>query len=372
MERKPVKKSNIHFDNDMIKNHIISTLYNEYPVIHHFYNRNGMFPSKIKHYGCYNLKDFLDRIKSIKKTFYTDTISKFHHSLSNHSYQKTFICFEYKKCMFYVTISTDISNKEAKDFTITCLFNPKEDSEKILKWVVDDVIKIPEYKKLKRNKGYLNILVKINNDFRLQQKEIICPEIDFDLNYNPDFRPIHELIIEKLSVDLSKGLVLLHGKAGAGKTTYIRYLISKLKKQIIYIPPNMTNVLSDPELINFFIANSNSILVIEDAENILMKRAYNSTQAIANILNLSDGLLSDCTNIQILCTFNMDILNIDEALLRKGRLIAKYEFKELESEITEKLSKKLGVNIKGKHTLADIYNATDKSFNKKRDKIGFN
>lgn len=223
----------------------------------------------------------------------------------------------------------------------------------------------------KKNEGYLNILVKTGGGYALEKKEITCPEIDFSINYNEDFSPIHKLITEKLSIPNSKGLVLLHGLAGTGKTTYIRYLINILKKRVIYIPPSMASAIADPELIKFFMSNSNSILVIEDAENILMKRAANSTQAIANILNLTDGLLSDCANIQVVATFNTDILNIDEALLRKGRLIAKYEFTQLEESRALKLSKRLGIKIDGKQTLADIYNSTEMSFSKKTNRIGF-
>ena len=69
---------------------------------------------------------------------------------------------------------------------------------------------------------------------------------------------------------------------------------------------------------------------------------------------------------------NTDVLNIDEALLRKGRLICKYEFGELEPEITEKLAIKIGSDIRGKKVLADIYNSKDESFTNKKEKIGFN
>ena len=224
----------------------------------------------------------------------------------------------------------------------------------------------------KENEGFLNILTCSNGEFDLSKIEIKCPEIDFDLNYNPDFKPIHDTILGKLSEDKSKGLVLLHGNAGTGKTNYIRYLINHLKKKVIYIPPNMSNSIADPNLIKFFIEHSNSVLVIEDAENVLMKRNSNSSQAISNILNLTDGLLSDCTNIQVIATFNTDVLNIDEALLRKGRLICKYEFGELEPEITEKLANKIGSDIRGKKTLAEIYNSKDESFTNKKEKIGFN
>lgn len=219
--------------------------------------------------------------------------------------------------------------------------------------------------------GFINILVKDVNGYRLETKKITPPVIDFNLNYNAGLSLINKLIIDKLSIPDSKGLVLLHGLPGTGKTTYIRHLISTLKKRVIYIPPAMTSSISDPELIKFFITNSNSILVIEDAENVLMKRAEHSTQAIANILNLTDGLLSDCANIQIVATFNTDIINIDDALLRKGRLIAKYEFTELEESRAIKLSKKLGLKSDGKHTLAEIYNANEMAFTKKKNKIGF-
>jgi hypothetical protein len=221
------------------------------------------------------------------------------------------------------------------------------------------------------NAGSLNILVKTPNGLSLEKKTIQCPEIDFNLNYNADFEPIDKLIQDRLSTDNSKGLILLHGKPGTGKTTYIRYLINKLKKKVIYIPPNMVNYLADPELIKFFISHSNSVLIVEDAENILSKRASNSSQAVANILNLTDGLLSDCANIQVVATFNMEISGIDNALLRKGRLIAKYEFKELEPDRLQKIADKLGVPAEGAHTLADIYNSSDISFDEKKKKIGF-
>lgn len=238
-----------------------------------------------------------------------------------------------------------------------------QDVQKLQKYFIS-LIKQPTF-------GSLNILVKDGPDYKLESFETHAPEIDFKLNYNEDFEPIHELIMEKLSVERSKGLVLLHGLPGTGKTTYIRYLVNKLQKRVIYIPPNMAEYISDPDLIKFFLNHSNSVLVIEDAENVLNKREAHSTQAIANILNLTDGLLSDCAAMQILATFNTELQNIDEALLRKGRLIAKYEFKKLNSDRAAKLCKKIGVSVSGEHTLTEIYNATEKSFTKPKNPMGF-
>jgi hypothetical protein len=333
--------------------------FDSFPLRQLFVNKHKQLPSEWDT-GYIKTKDIQDYVLKNKKYVIATHYSK------NKDVRKCLLYLGGKECV-YVYIY-DRGYDSEKDHNGVCLvFTEKT---KAVEKIMDSFIKmvIPQNKK---DEGYLNILVKNEYGFDLEQKEITCPEIDFSINYNEDFTPIHKLITDKLSIANSKGLVLLHGLAGTGKTTYIRYLINILKKRVIYIPPSMASFIADPEMIKFFIKNSNSILVIEDAENILMKRASNSTQAIANILNLSDGLLSDCANIQIVATFNTDILNIDEALLRKGRLIAKYEFTQLEESRTLKLSKKLGVEIDGKHTLADIYNSTDESFTKKKNKIGF-
>src|SRR5690606_36422641 len=133
--------------------------------------------------------------------------------------------------------------------------------------------------------------------------------------------------------------------------------------------------ITSPALLSVLIDNPNSIFVIEDAENIISSREQNVNSPVSALLNLSDGLLSDCLNIQIICSFNTDLSKIDSALLRKGRLIAQYEFKELETEKAQVLSDKLGfkTTIVKPMTLTDIYNQEEKSFekNKNRIAIGF-
>ena len=66
---------------------------------------------------------------------------------------------------------------------------------------------------------------------------------------------------------------------------------------------------------------------------------------------------------QIIATFNCDLTTIDPALLRKGRLIANYEFNKLDIESSKTLSDKLGYgteNITAPMTLAEIYNQGEK------------
>ena len=69
---------------------------------------------------------------------------------------------------------------------------------------------------------------------------------------------------------------------------------------------------------------------------------------------------------QIIATFNCDLTAVDSALLRKGRLIANYEFDKLDIESSKLLSDKLGYGteaITEPMTLAEIYNQGEKPAN---------
>jgi hypothetical protein len=87
-------------------------------------------------------------------------------------------------------------------------------------------------------------------------------------------------------------------------------------------------------------------------------------------------VLSDCLNIQIICSFNTDLARVDNALMRKGRLIAKYEFSELDVPKAQALSDKLGFSsiIASPMTLAAVYNQHETEFAATitRRSIGFN
>jgi hypothetical protein len=104
------------------------------------------------------------------------------------------------------------------------------------------------------------------------------------------------------------------------------------------------------------------VLVIEDAENIIMDRRFNSNSSVSNLLNISDGLLSDCLNVQIICTFNNALSTVDSALMRKGRLIARYEFGKLGTEKAQRLSDHFGYTetIIKPMTIAEIANPAEK------------
>ena len=155
---------------------------------------------------------------------------------------------------------------------------------------------------------------------------------------------------------------MLHGLPGAGKTTYLRYLIGKIKKRVLFLSPSLAGNLMNPDFIELLTNNANTVVIIEDAENIIMDRKINQGSAVSNLLNISDGLLADFLNVQLICTFNNSLTLIDSALMRKGRLIAKYEFGKLTVSQSQRLSDHLGFDSKINRpmTVAEIANQHEK------------
>lgn len=201
-------------------------------------------------------------------------------------------------------------------------------------------------------------------------------EIEIESHYNDDFQAIHNQILKSLSTKDKNGLILLHGKYGSGKTYYIRHLISNIDRKFIYFPASMISSISSPEFLPFISRQPNTILILEDCESLLVHRenGLGNGSALSNLLNLGDGLLSDALSINVICTFNAGIKKIDDAILRKGRLLARYEFKELELNKARFLAQKIGKNASIDHpmTVSDIYNLDDSSFeNKPVKSIGF-
>ena len=248
--------------------------------------------------------------------------------------------------------------------------NGKQDE--LLKEITDFILNFKE--RQKREPSEINIIVRDGGGLELKAMEIKRTRIDLDLFYEDDFKEVDEVIRKRLKMKKDKGIVLLHGLPGTGKTTYLRYLIGNIKKRVMFLSPNLAGNLMNPEFIDLLVDNTNTVLIIEDAENVIMDRKLISDSAVSNLLNISDGLLADFLNVQLICTFNSPLTMIDSALLRKGRLIAKYEFGKLSITKAQRLSDHLGFknSICRPMTLAEITNQNEKEFDKKQVQvIGF-
>lgn len=272
-----------------------------------------------------------------------------------HIKDKIYVIISNDKFMiFYQNSNLNNALQIEKELLSLCEKNKKEDKQSN----IINLLSQQDHKGLTLKKFNVNI----PNTFNIED------------NYNDDFSEINDIIIDRLETPNDKGIVLLYGVPGSGKSSYLKYLCSATTKKKIFVPPDLAHQVSSPSFIPFLIKHQNSILFIEDAENIIEERQGGNNQAVSNLLNISDGLLSDCLKIQIVCTFNADINKIDKALLRKGRLIAKYDFKALSVEKSNNLLKKIGKKYitKDPIILTDIYNFDEKTFKEETKQIGFN
>jgi hypothetical protein len=197
-------------------------------------------------------------------------------------------------------------------------------------------------------------------NFSFSKFQINLPEtFDIALNYGEHFSSINKKIINSLHEN-SSGLYMFHGLPGTGKTTYIRYLSSVLNKDVIFFPTSFIDEITNPSILNLLRKKQECILILEDAEKALTKRHLSDQPSlVSTLLNMTDGILGDVLKLNVIVTYNCDRQDIDEALLRKGRLKAEYSFRGLNKQNAEKLIKKLDIDIKPEEnmTLADIYYA---------------
>jgi hypothetical protein len=303
-------------------------------------------------------------VEKISSRRYTNDINRkdrIANAIQTHDYEKAQQIIENKsndtdeyQIQLFILSSSIIVSFSAGDDMKICYSEENE--------LQKEIVEFGKNKKQKINEEpSISLIVFEYGNLELKSFPVKTSQLTIETHYNDDFQPVHNKIIEKLNADKESGLVLLHGKPGTGKTHYLRYLTTLIKKKMFFVPVNIFPRLNDPDFMSFLYENTNSVMIIEDAERLIIDRGLSDYDAVSSILNLSDGLLSDCLNIQLICSFNTDLHKIDPALLRKGRLISRYYFTELETEKAKKLATQLGMKkiINQPITLADLFSEED-------------
>jgi len=222
----------------------------------------------------------------------------------------------------------------------------------------------------KAKKGALCNMIGLNDRGNLELFELNKVTCDLDeetmkLSYpNSNNTKINTFLQEW---DTKGKLLLIHGKPGGGKTTFIRHLLTNIYDgSVVFMNADIFAQLSSVRFISFALENlQNCLLLIEDAEKLLVSREENHedrSSSVADLLNYTDGLLGDALQMKILATFNTELDKIDAALLRKGRLFHREDFGPLTAEQAKVLYKHLTkeddhveLNKKDSYSLAEIY-----------------
>lgn len=289
-------------------------------------------------------------------------------------------CYFYDKFGLFLVVSEDLSDDYEKTIfdagflSVEHIFYDPTDSQNLanIKTFFETYLE-----KYVSPESKIMLLLKDGQNLVFKHQTIKPYKLDLHTMYNDDFMPVHQKIKDELTHG-KKGVVLLHGLAGTGKTNYIKWLTAQIPdKDFIFVPNNMIGELAKPEFMSMLIEQKNSVLVLEDCENYIAERVGggNQSDVVATILNIADGILSDVLECQFICTFNADLMDIDHALLRRGRLIAEYQFGKLSIDKCHDYLKSIGNDkqVDKEMTLAELTHIDDTEFKseKSRTQFGF-
>ena len=300
-----------------------------------------------------HVKKYLTKyFEDLDEIYYDNFISydAIKEQFNNKNYKDNMVLISKKhKVLFYVDtyalLSLHLDTDYFKKFS--------DDTLKIYKKIVKKVIS--------KDKQYsINFLLQGPDGLYLHNTIINYYNQKFDIQELYDFNVVE--LIEKINSDHS-GVVILKGDVGSGKSSLCKYLSMQSKKKFIYIPNRISHVLDDPGFLKLLIENNDSVIILEDAEEIILTKGGERNSGLATLLNIADGILGDLLKLKIIITFNhMECRGvIDKALLRKGRLLGEYQIDNLSLEKTKVLMKKLhNIDVNEPMTLANIFNYNTK------------
>jgi ATP-dependent 26S proteasome regulatory subunit len=224
----------------------------------------------------------------------------------------------------------------------------------------------PFFKQEGESQGRVKMLATSPNGVELIDIGRVDQELVQD-NYEEEVQNAYEFIKEDLCTSTPSGrIILLDGEPGTGKSFFIRGLVSEIDAWFVYVPAGMVGGLSGPNMVKV-LNNSDRgnddkklplILIVEDADTSLVKRAKGDKNQLAELLNMSDGIFGELADIRIIASTNASRMEIDDAIVRPGRLSKHVHFDKLSAGQASGVYKRLTGNDleDGKpHTLAEVY-----------------
>jgi hypothetical protein len=184
--------------------------------------------------------------------------------------------------------------------------------------------------------------------------------------------------------DRTGGITILEGAPGTGKTTLVSQLVVRLAASHVFyvLPVGNEGALTSPELVPFWVEQNRvfpdkiKVIVMEDAERVLLRRSSDNQDAVSSMLNIADGLMGRMLRVHLMCSLNGKLEEIDPAILRPGRLSSHRHFGLIPRDRAMAIAASRGVvfdpnNDRDRFTLAEILNPTVTPPTKRSCEIGF-
>ena len=302
----------------------------------------GERPSRITIHNTYSTKLFDDVIheKVIKKNVFTEVTPYDNYLIID---DKMFIKIN-NDCYLSYVVSDRLSEDSFID-TITFFYRSGyEGVQNIIDELNDAILDFSD-----DDTNNLNSIILTQWGLEIEPVSLSTDSDSIDEYYNSNtFKSINKLIKSIKKSD--RGLSILYGERGMGKTAIINYISSKLDRIVIFIPNNMIDhTINNPEFRKFLKRYDKPILVIDDCEIFMGDNWGRQNPTTSNLLQMVDGFLSESINCNIISIFNTDTEDdIDQSLIDCNNLIDLIEFEKLSNDEATSLSKSLGFNKKYK------------------------
>lgn len=203
------------------------------------------------------------------------------------------------------------------------------------------------------------------------------------LAYGDDIGPWVDTFTSRTK-ERQNGLTILEGPPGTGKTSLVSEMIRRLRStHLFYVLPVCNDgSLTAPELVSFWQGQHRQhpdrikVVVMEDAERILLGRSPSTRDSVAAVLNIADGLIGRMLKLHLVCSTNAAFEELDPAIQRPGRLMNYRRFAPIARERAVALAAKQGTAFQphpevDEFTLAQVLQPAPAQSHSARRQIGF-
>ena len=314
----------------------------------------GKRPNRITLYNNYSTKEFNSIISPlvVDRNVFTEVIPSDGDNVIN---DKMFIKINDGIYISYLSFDRNYENSSINEIVF---FYDSEDNAVIIQQLIKELDSCLVGYGDEEGSYKINTINISQNGIEIEPIEISDIDIDkIELYYTTKtFNKVDKLI--KSIKKSSKGLSLLYGPRGTGKTSIINYITTKIDRIVIFIPNSLIeNTINNPEFRKFLKKYNKPVIVIDDCEMLYNDLFSKSNMFVNNTLQLVDGLISDSIEVNIIALFNVDDEDeIDHHLLECNNLLDIIEFSDLSESESCDLSNHLGHNrkYKNKSKLVDI------------------